>query len=82
MTPPCDGERHFHDVGRMADLPVNSGMPAYCHCQSAAVRVSHLGDGWEVTLLDGTPVLETKDALVLVADSELIVGIVRPLSEA
>jgi hypothetical protein len=83
VTPPCDGERHYHDVTRHADLAVNEGQPAYCQCGSTALRVSRFKDRWSVTLLDGRPVLGTSaDSLVSVAGAELVVGVPRQLSEA
>jgi hypothetical protein len=83
VTPPCDGERHYHDVSVLAEIPVNTGLPATCRCGTAVLRVNHFADGWSVTLLDGTPVLGTSaDSLVSVVDAELVVGVRRPLSEA
>jgi hypothetical protein len=83
MTPLCDGERHYHDVTLYAGLPVGMAMAAACACGSASLMVAHDQDTWTVSLLDGTSVLGpvVRDSLVPVVDTELVVGIRRPLSE-
>jgi hypothetical protein len=79
----CDAERHWHEVGAFGGLPCGTEMPALCQCGDAALKVSRVGGPWMVTLLDGTAVLGplTHDNLVRVVDTELAIGIRRPISE-
>jgi hypothetical protein len=83
MTQPCDPKRHYHDVTCYAGLPAGMAMAAPCACDRAALKLSRDEAAWMVSLLDGTPVLGpvVRDSLVSVVDTELVIGIRRPLSE-
>jgi hypothetical protein len=84
VTQTCDAERHYHDVTVYAGLPAGMTIAAPCVCGSASLMVAHSEGGWLITLVDGTFVLGPliRDSLVSVVDTQLVVGVRRPLSES